>query len=127
MRLHLSESDPQEGSAIVQEALRAAVVINAIDAKGLYAETPGRPLDEPSEATKLSPSSMFYEASSLGEPWESQDAAVAGFTKALEACSFATTTISIFGCIETGVIPEVAYLVGFPPADDGNYHKLKIS
>ena len=120
-----SESDPQE-DAIVQEALRAAVVINAIDAKGLYAETPGRPLDEPSEATKLSPLSMFYEASSLGERLESQDAAVARFTESTGGLFFRNNNDLNLGFYRLGVIPEVAYLVGFPPADDGNYHKLKI-
>ena len=120
-----SESDPQE-DAIVQEALRAAVVINAIDAKGLYAETPGRPLDEPSEATKLSPLSMFYEASSLGERLESQDAAVARFTESTGGLFFRNNNDLNLGFYRLGVIPEVAYLVGFPPADDGNYHKLKV-
>lgn len=120
-----SESDPQE-DAIVKEALRAAVVINAIDAKGLYAETPGRPLNEPSEATKLSPLSMFYEASSLGERLESQDAAVARFTESTGGLFFRNNNDLNLGFYRLGVIPEVAYLVGFPPADDGNYHKLKI-
>ncbi len=120
-----SESDPQE-DAIVQEALRGAVVINAIDAKGLYAETPGRPLDEPSEATKLSPLSMFYEASSLGERLESQDAAVARFTESTGGLFFRNNNDLNLGFYRLGVIPEVAYLAGFPPADDGNYHKLKI-
>ncbi|MGC1224744.1 MAG: VWA domain-containing protein, partial [Candidatus Sulfotelmatobacter sp.] len=119
------ESDPQE-DLIVQEALRAAVVINAIDAKGLYAETPGRPLDEPSEATKLSPLSMFYEASSLGERLESQDAAVARFTESTGGLFFRNNNDLNLGFYRLGVIPEVAYLVGFAPADDGNYHKLKV-
>jgi hypothetical protein len=120
-----SESDPQE-DAIVQEALQAAVVINAIDAKGLYAETPGRPLDEPSEATKLSPLSMFYEASSLGERLESQDAAVARFTESTGGLFFRNNNDLNLGFYRLGVIPEVAYLVGFRPADDGSYHKLKV-
>jgi VWFA-related protein len=119
------EWDPQE-DAIVQGALRAAVVINAIDAKGLYAETPGRPLNEPSEATKLSPLSMVYEAISLGERLESQDAAVARFTESTGGLFFHNNNDLDLGFYRLGVIPEVAYLVGFPPADDGKYHKLKV-
>ncbi len=117
--------DPQE-DVIVQEALRAGVVINALDAKGLYAEAPVRPLDEPSQGVELHPLSMLYEASSLGDRLESQDAAVARFTQSTGGLFFRNNNDLNVGFYELGVIPGVAYLVGFPPANDGRYHKLKV-
>jgi len=117
--------DPQE-DAIVYEALRAAVVINALDAKGLYAEAPVRPLDEPSEATELHPLSMLYEARSLGERLDSQDASMARFTESTGGLFFHNNNDLNLGFYRLGVIPEVAYQLAFPPAEDGTYHKLKV-
>lgn len=69
---------------------------------------------------------MFYEASSLGERLESQDAAVARFTESTGGLFFHNNNDLNLGFYRLGVIPEVVYLVGFPPADDGSYHKLKV-
>jgi VWFA-related protein len=119
------EVGPQE-DAIIQEALRAAVVINGLDAKGLYAEAPARPLNEPSEASSPHPLSMLYETRSLGESLESQDAAIARFAESTGGLFFHNNNDLNLGFYQLGVIPEVAYQLAFPPAEDGRYHKLKI-
>jgi len=111
---------------IVHEALEAGVVINALDAKGLYAEAPTRPLNEASEATDLHPMSMIYEARSLGERLDSQDAAMARFAESTGGLFFRNNNDLNLGFYRLGVVPEVSYLLGFPPANDGNYHKLRV-
>jgi len=116
---------PQE-DAIVQDALRAGVVINALDAKGLYAEAPARPLNEPAEAAALHPLSMIYEARSLGERLESQDAAMARFAESTGGLFFHNNNDLNLGFYQLGVVPEVAYELAFQPAEDGKYHRLKI-
>jgi len=116
---------PQE-DAIVQDALRAGVVINALDAKGLYAEAPTRPLNEPTDATALHPLSMIYEARSLGERLESQDAAMARFAESTGGLFFHNNNDLNLGFYQLGVIPEVAYELAFQPAEDGKYHELKV-
>jgi VWFA-related protein len=116
---------PQE-DAIIEEALQAAVVINALDAKGLYAEAPARPLNEPSEATAPHPLSMIYEARSLGERLESQDAAIARFAESTGGLFFHNNNDLNLGFYQLGVIPEVAYQLAIQPAEDGKYHALKV-
>jgi VWFA-related protein len=116
----------QQEDAIVQDALRAGAVINALDAKGLYAEAPARPLNEPAEATALHPLSMIYEARSLGERLESQDAAMARFAESTGGLFFHNNNDLNLGFYQLGVIPEVAYELAFQPAEDGKYHTLKV-
>lgn len=120
-----AELEVQE-DAIVQEALRSSVVINALDAKGLYAESPTRPLNEASEASELHPLSMIYEARSLGDRLESQDAALARFAESTGGLFFHNNNDLNLGFYQLGVIPEVAYQLAFPPAEDGRYHKLRV-
>jgi hypothetical protein len=119
------ELGPEE-DAIIREALRASVVINALDAKGLYAESPTRPLNEGSESTALHPLSMLYETRSLGERLESQDAAMARIVESTGGLFFRNNNDLNLGFYRLGVIPEVTYRLGFPPAEDGKYHQLKV-
>lgn len=119
------ELDLQE-DAIVQEALRAGVVINSIDAKGVYAESTSRPLNEASDASGLHPLSMVYEARSLGERLESQDAPLARLAESTGGLFFHNNNDLNLGFYQLGVIPEVAYQLAFAPAEDGRYHKVKV-
>ena len=55
----------REQDQVINRALRAGVVINALDAKGLYAEAPVRPLDQPLDGEMGLPASTFrFEVSS---------------------------------------------------------------
>ena len=49
----LSGTLDQQLDAIISEAVRAGVVIDSLDAKGLYAEAPGTPLNESVEVVEL--------------------------------------------------------------------------
>jgi VWFA-related protein len=116
----------QEEDAIVQDALRGGVVINSLDAKGVYAESTGRPLNEASDASETHPLSMVYEARALGERLESQDAPLARLAESTGGLFFHNNNDLNLGFYQLGVIPDVAYQLAFPPAEDGKYHKLKV-
>ncbi|HEV2288098.1 MAG TPA: VWA domain-containing protein [Candidatus Acidoferrales bacterium] len=109
---------------IIDEALHANVVINSLDSKGLYAEAPGRPLNEPSET--LSDLTMLYEARTLGDRLESEDAAMADFAESTGGLLFRNNNDLNFGFRELGLVPACAYELGFSPDEDGKYHKIKV-
>ena len=113
-----------ERDEITNEALRGNVVINSLDSKGLYAETPGRP---PSELSATLPDlSMLFEARSLGDRLESEDAAMATFAESTGGLLFRNNNDLDFGFRELGLVPANAYELGFQPDEDGKYHKIKV-
>ncbi len=109
---------------ITNEAVRAGVVINSLDSKGLYAEPPGRPA---SEFSQMPPDlTMFYEERSLGDTLQSEDAAMARFAESTGGLLFRNNNDLDFGFRELGLVPTYAYELGFRPDQDGKYHKLKV-
>lgn len=120
----LSGDFAPEQDEITNEALRAGVVINSLDSKGLYAETPGRPLSEPS--VTLPDLTMVSEARSLGDKLESEDSAMAGFAESTGGLLFRNNNDLDYGFRELGLAPAYAYELGFRPDEDGKYHKIKV-
>jgi VWFA-related protein len=114
----------REMSAIVQMAIRANVVISALDARGLWTD-PG--LDASSRmsggATQIK-SSYARAAASAATNAMSELAAAAGGR-------FITNSNDLAGGLrETTTAPQYAYLLGFSPPDlklDGKYHTLKVA
>jgi VWFA-related protein len=115
-----------EKDAIIDEAIRAGVVINSLDAKGLYAETPGPPIDEAMEMTELPLSSAILQVESLGDRLDSVDSAMARFAEGTGGQLFRDNNDLDLGFSQLGLVPACAYLMGFPPAEDGEYHKVKV-
>jgi VWFA-related protein len=111
---------------ITNEALRAGVVINSLDSKGLYAEPPGRPLTESGQAQALPDLTMMYEARSLGDTLQSEDAVMARFAESTGGLLFRNNNDLDFGFRELGLVPAYAYELGFQPDEDGKYHKIKV-
>lgn len=116
----------QEQDAIVNDAVHAGVVINALDAKGLYAEAPGGPISESQELTEIPLSSTVLQVESLGDRLDSVDSAMARFAESTGGIFFRNNNDLDLGFYRLGVLPECTYLLGFPPAEDGKYHKLKV-
>lgn len=54
----------REQDQMINRALRAGVVINALDAKGLYAEAPVRPFEQPQEEPELPATTFQFEVRS---------------------------------------------------------------
>jgi VWFA-related protein len=122
----LSGTLEDEQDDIINQAVRGGVVISSLDAKGTYAETPGRPINEPSEEVKPSASSTILQIESLGDRLDSLDSTMARFAESTGGQFFRNNNDFDFGFYELGVAPACTYLMGFPPAEDGKYHKIKI-
>ena len=119
----------QEG--VVDRALRAGVVINALDAKGLYSEAPARPYGEPPAMTmtKMPVSTFVFETSSVGDRLSELAAPMATFAASTGGLFFHNNNDLDLAFRQIGVEPDVTYHLGFSPEDvaaDGKYHKLKV-
>ena len=116
---------------VVDHALRAGVVINALDAKGLYSEPAARPLNERSNTTMAAmPLSTFvFEITAVGGRLDELGSAMANFATSTGGLFFHNNNDLDLAFRQIGVEPEVAYHLGFSPDDlaaDGKYHKLKV-
>ena len=120
----------REQDQVINRALRTGVVINALDAKGLYAEAPVRPLDEPLNGEMGIPDSTFrFEvSSSLDRLWAVTEA-MANFAQSTGGLFFHNDNDLAFGFRELAAVPEVSYILTFRPDDaaaTGRYHKLRV-
>lgn len=119
----------RDEEAIVNDALRANVVINALDAKGLYSEDSSRPIEEGNDASFVPPGVVMFQVQSLGERLLSADGAMTDFAQSTGGLFFHDNNDLNLGFYKLGVIPSVTYLLGFSPEgipQDGKYHKLTV-
>ncbi len=103
---------PQQTSALLDAAVRARIVINAIDSEGLINsnESPeGNRVDQIVRQQVL-PELMSSAASSTGGQFIMNNNDVTGYLQSMTS------------------VPEVSYLLGFAPSarPDDEYHKLKV-
>jgi len=122
----MSETLDQQLDGIINVAVREGIVINSLDAKGLYAEAPGTPLNETVESVESSLKIMILQIESLGDRLMSEDSAMARFAESTGGLLFQNNNDLDLGFYRLGVMPSVVYLLGFPPAEDGVYHKIKV-
>jgi VWFA-related protein len=122
----LSGTLDQEQDSIIDAAVRAGVVINALDAKGLYAEAPGGPINESNELSEIPVSSTVFQIQSLGDRLDDLDSAMARFTESTGGLLFRNNNDLDLGFHQVGLLPACTYLLGFTPAEDGKYHKIKV-
>ena len=118
----LSGTLEYEREDIINRALHGDVVINSLDAKGLYTQDTGMPVGG------MPVRSMIARQSQRTRPqWESND------TMAILAAStgglfFHNNNDLDLGLRELGLLPEYSYSLAFAPpgAPDGKYHTLKV-
>ncbi|SPE40498.1 conserved hypothetical protein [Candidatus Sulfopaludibacter sp. SbA3] len=115
---------------VVDHALRAGVVINSLDAKGLYSEAPARP---PSEqvmlATKMPISTFVFDNISVNGRLDEIALPMATLAAGTGGLFFRNNNDLDLAFRELGIEPEITYHLGFSPGDvaaDGKYHKLKV-
>jgi VWFA-related protein len=113
-----------EQDRIVDRALRANVVIHALDAKGLYADSP-RP-SSPVGGGDLPLSTFLFEKSSVGGRLLETGAAMAKLAESTGGLFFQNNNDLDAGL--RSLIPEITYRLAFAPgnAADGKYHSLKV-
>jgi hypothetical protein len=127
----------QEGK-VIDQALRAGVVISALDSKGLYGEAvPGTrptdtgsvPLSSPAQIaqylkwTKFETVELPFRLQTLNEPVENLAESTGGLF-------YQNNNDLSAGFRELGNPPDVSYRLGFRPDDvtpDGGFHKLKVT
>lgn len=122
----LSGSLEVEIDQIINDAVRQGVVINSLDAKGLYAESPGGSFTEIDSMTRVTALSIAEDARSLGDRLDSVDSAPAKFAESTGGLMFKNNNDLSLGFYRLGMVPSITYLLAFPPAEDGKYHKITV-
>lgn len=114
---------------IIDAAIRAGVVINGLDAKGLWSEAPGRPLNETSEALSLPIQTFIFEASTIGARNSALNSTISEMATATGGLFFHNSNDLNGGFGLLGASPETTYLIAFHPDPQdaaGKYRKLKL-
>lgn len=107
---------------IISRALRGAVVINSLDAKGLYTIDPG-------EIPRGGDSQSIIRQQLLGtRPKEESNNALVYLAQSTGGRFFHNNNDLNQGFKELAVLPEITYILGFAPdpVPDGKYHKLSV-
>jgi VWFA-related protein len=122
--------EPQQ-NRIIDEAVHAGVVINALDAKGLYSEPPPgtRPGDPRAFRGAGSTTTLAGETMNLGERLMVVNSAMADIAQGTGGVFFHDNNDLNAGFHKLGLAPEVTYRMSFSPEGviaDGSYHKLKV-
>lgn len=112
--------------SILSDALHAGIVINALDAKGLYTYTETEARAELSGNVGNNP---IYRAKSFGQSMMTLTAAMADFTVGTGGRFFHNRNDLGAGYFSLAAAPETEYLLGFVPESEqfnGKFHKLKV-
>jgi VWFA-related protein len=118
--LHLDASD------LVDRATRANIVINTIDARGLY--TPD--LGDISNPTQINGRTAGYKASFSVAAQLAQEDVLAQLADGTGGTFFHNRNDLDEGMRQAGAAPAFSYLLSFSPQNlklDGNYHTLKVT
>lgn len=119
--------DTQDESGIVDRANRANIVINTLDARGLYAPEPGGDISQHNSDAALT---AGYKATyRLAEQFE-QQFVLMDFAYGTGGTFFHNSNDLESGLKLAGGVPEVSYVLGFSPQNqkmDGKYHTLKVT
>ena len=123
---------------VIDQALRAGIVINSIDAKGLFAQEAGKAERDLALnggasgnelAMEMGERTMQQENMQLGAKLLTLTDAMADFAFSTGGQFFKNNNDLIGGYHQLGAVPEVAYRLNFVPepfTPDGKFHRLKV-
>ena len=115
-----------EASQLVEHANRSNIVINALDARGLYAPEPGGDISQPS----MDPPAAVGLTASLRLAEETdQQFVLMDFAYGTGGTFFRSNDME-GGLKQLGSVPDASYVLGFSPQNqkmDGRYHTLKVT
>ena len=118
----LSRTLESEQDDIIKKALRANVVINALDAKGLFT------IDTAELSAGASARTVIYHQLLGARPKGDLNDALGNLADSTGGLFFHGSNDLDLGFKELGMQPEVSYLLGFAPdVMDSKYHRLKVS
>jgi VWFA-related protein len=112
---------------LMAKALHAEVVINTLDAKGLYAVIPEGDASAP--AGWVLPRERIVEAKNAERVAQAQDSAMAVLASGTGGTFCHNNNDLALGFRRLGMVPETMYVLGFSPsgvAADGRFHSLKV-
>lgn len=116
-----------EASAVVEHANRSNIVINAIDARGLYTSDLFGGISQPgTDPPALAGQSASYH---IGEQME-QQFVLMDFAYGTGGRFFHNSNDLEGGLKQLGMLPDVAYVLGFSPQNqkmDGHFHTIKVT
>jgi hypothetical protein len=119
-----------ERDAVINRAIHAGVVINALDAKGLWSEATERPFGQEAQTPTGVPLQTYqYEDTNVGSRNDEMNRVMQEFSSGTGGLFFRSNKDLAQGFSELLEVPETAYLVAFRPDDqggEGKYHKLKV-
>lgn len=127
----LSGSLERQIDNVIDSALRAGILINALDAKGLYTEDPGhgKVLEELPANGVAGYLEFRHEQEAFAPSLMSLTAAMADFAVGTGGRFFHNRNDLNAGYYSLAAAPEAEYLLGFVPGNkksNGAYHKLKV-
>ena len=117
----LSSTLEYEEDQLVDKALRANVVINSLDAKGLYT------IDAPANGQTMGLSGVSQQLMGT-RPKDALNDTMGNLADSTGGLFFHNNNDLDLGFRQLGMQPEVSYLLGFAPGTlDNKYHTLKVS
>jgi VWFA-related protein len=117
-----------ELGARIDRAIHSGIVINALDAKGLWAEPPGRPFGE-GQQSGFAPATFAFETSTMLSRNDAMNAVMAELAAGTGGLFFHNSNDLVGGFSQLAAVPETTYLLAFRPDTEGaagKYHKLKV-
>ena len=112
--------------ALIDRAIKANVVIGALDARGLYTEIPGGDASDRVANT----TTMAQKIASQTMATMTQTAAVADLAEGTGGTFYHGTNDFSEGIARVAAAPEFIYILGFAPQNlkmDGSFHTLKVT
>lgn len=119
----------EQQNRIVDKALAAGVVINSLDAKGLWAGTASRTSEEMNRITSMPQSTRLFDTTAFQAQWVWMASPMATFSEGTGGLFFQNSNDLAAGIRELAAAPHASYRLGFV-ADEENkpkYHKLKVT
>ncbi|HEX3748261.1 MAG TPA: VWA domain-containing protein [Bryobacteraceae bacterium] len=115
-----------ERSSVIDRAIHAGIVIDAMDAKGLWSEGPARDFDQ---RQNVPVTTFIFETSTIGARNDAVDEVMEEFASGTGGLFFHNNNDLVGGFAELASVPETIYLLGIQPdtgGSAGRYHKLKV-
>ncbi len=122
----LSASLDADRENVIDRAVRAGIVIDALDAKGLWTESPGR-VAETVESLPLD--TFLFETTTIGSRNDAVNNVMQNFASGTGGLFFHNSNDLAGGFAQLGAAPETTYLIAFRPGEGGvagKYRKLKV-
>ena len=114
---------------LMTKALRAEVVINTLDAKGLYTVVPGGDASDSRPVGRVPQRARIVEAQTAGRQEQAKDDGMAVLAAGTGGTFYHNSNDLERGFRELGMVPETMYVLSFAPTGvvaDGRFHGLKV-